>query len=58
MELETHVTIAVRLKRIRRETAIPLWELAQEVGRLLNGLLAALKRKPGSLDKETETRGQ
>jgi four helix bundle protein len=48
-ELETHLTLAVRLNLLAREATLPVWNLAQEVGRLLNGLINALKRKPQSL---------
>ena len=58
MELETHVTIAVRLNLVDRESAVPLWESAQEVGRLLNGLIAALKRDPPTRDQGSGVRDQ
>jgi len=45
-ELETHLLIAVRLDYIDRETAKPIWELMQVVGRLLSGLIRALKDGP------------
>ena len=45
MEVETHLTIAARLQLISREEAVPLWNLAQQVGKLLNGLVAALREK-------------
>ena len=44
MELETQLAIAVRLEYSNREEAIPLWELTQDVGRLLNGLIRSLKK--------------
>lgn len=45
MELETHLTIAVRLKFLRRESALPAWNLSQEVGKLLNALITSLRKK-------------
>lgn len=47
-ELETHVTIAVRLNFITREQAMEGWNLCQEVGKMLNKLIQSLedKRRP------------
>ncbi|MFH1419039.1 MAG: four helix bundle protein [Planctomycetota bacterium] len=45
MELETHLTLAVRLTLLARQDVLPAWDLAQQVGKLLNGLIAALRRK-------------
>ncbi len=45
MEVETHLAIAVRLKLLDRDKVLPAWDLAQQVGKLLNGLIAALRRK-------------
>ncbi len=42
-ELETHVTIAVRLEFITRDQAMEVWDLSQEVGRMLNKLIRALE---------------
>jgi len=47
MELETHLAIALRLKFIDDDTLRETWGLAQEVGRLLNGLIRALEKKKG-----------
>lgn len=44
-EVETHVTIAVRLDFIVREDALKVWELCQEVGRMLNKLIQSLEVK-------------
>lgn len=44
MEVETHLTIAVRLGFLTREQTLPAWQLAQQVGRMLTKLSAALKR--------------
>jgi len=41
-ELETHVALAVRLEYVGREEAVEVWELSQEVGRILNRLMASL----------------
>jgi four helix bundle protein len=41
-ELETQILIALRLGFFTDETQQPLWDLAQEVGRLMNGLRASL----------------
>lgn len=45
MELETQLILAQRRKYVPREDAIKAWELAQEVGRMLNGLIASIQRK-------------
>ncbi|MBM3188245.1 MAG: four helix bundle protein [Chloroflexi bacterium] len=42
-ELETHLQLAVRLGYLTEEGIERTWGLAQEVGRLLNGLLRALR---------------
>ena len=42
LELETHLTIAVRLQYVTRDKAVPAWQLCQSVGMLLNKLLASL----------------
>jgi len=44
-ELETHLTLAVRLDLLDREAVLPIWDLCQRVGQLLNALIAALRRK-------------
>lgn len=46
MEIETHLMIAVRLKQIQREDAIPAWQLSQRVGQMLTKLIQALKQEP------------
>ncbi|MFI4862106.1 MAG: four helix bundle protein [Phycisphaerales bacterium JB063] len=38
-ELETQIIAAVRVDRIQREHAVPSWELCQEVGKMLTGLI-------------------
>ena len=42
-ELETHVALAVRLEFVTREEALEVWDLSQEVGRILNKLIASLE---------------
>ena len=41
-ELETQITISVRVKRLSREHATEAWELSQEVGRMLTGLIKSV----------------
>ena len=43
MEVETHLQIGVRLTYLERDRARPTWELLQETGRLLNGLIRSLE---------------
>ena len=43
-EVETHVLLAGRLELASAETYQPVLALAEEVGRLINGLLNSLKR--------------
>ncbi len=45
-ELETLLTIAVRLKFIQRTQAVEVWKLAQEVGQMLNRLIHSLEPSP------------
>ncbi len=44
-EVETLLTLCVRLNMINRETMLPAWNLAQSTGKLLTALHRAL-RKP------------
>ncbi len=44
MEIETHLMIAVRLKQLERDAAIPTWQLTQRVGQMLTKLIQALKK--------------
>lgn len=44
-ELETHVTISVRLDFIVREKATEVWNLCQEVGKMLSRLIQSLEHK-------------
>ncbi|HPO17112.1 MAG TPA: four helix bundle protein [Candidatus Hydrogenedentes bacterium] len=45
-ELETLLTIAVRLKFIQRTQAVEVWKLAQEIGQMLNKLIHSLESSP------------
>lgn len=42
-EVETQILIAIRLKYVSRQEASHVLQLAAEVGRLINGLLRALR---------------
>jgi len=39
MEVETHLILAVRVKKLDRTEAIKAWELAQEVGKMLTQMI-------------------
>ncbi len=43
MELETQLTLCVRLKLVDRQAVEPLWQTAQRVGQMLNKLIESLK---------------
>jgi four helix bundle protein len=45
-ELETHLTLAVRLGFLPRERVLDSWTLTQAVGKMLNRLIGALESKP------------
>lgn len=45
-ELETHLIIAVRLELVRRENTVGVWNLTQDVGKMLRKLSESLARKP------------
>ena len=47
-ELETHLLLAVRLQLVSRDALLPIWQLSQEVGRMLTRLIRSLKTKPVS----------
>src|SRR5438105_20651 len=40
-EVETLLTLSVRLKRIDRQQTLPVWRQSQDVGRLLTRLIAS-----------------
>ena len=42
-ELETHVAIAVRLGYAEREDALYVWEIAQEVGKMLQSMIRTMQ---------------
>jgi four helix bundle protein len=44
-ELETHITLAVRLGFVGREKAAVVWNMAQEVGKMLSGMTRSLQDK-------------
>ena len=44
MELETQLALAARLKYTDRQTAMDLWKQAQEIGKMLNGLVTSLRQ--------------
>lgn len=46
-EFETHLTLAVRLEFIDRDQAVKVWDLCQDVGRMLNKLIRSLERQSG-----------
>ncbi|MFH1085076.1 MAG: four helix bundle protein [Chloroflexota bacterium] len=45
-ELETHLMIAQRLGYLKEQDLPEAWTLAEETGRLLNGLIRALRSAP------------
>jgi len=42
MELETHVILAVRTKRLSREDALEAWNLCQQVGKMLTTMISKM----------------
>lgn len=42
-ELETQMILCYKLKFIDRDTLTPVWDIAQQVGKLLSGLLRSLR---------------
>lgn len=44
-ELETHNTIAVRLGFVPREQAVPVWDMTQEIGKMLTTMIRTLQKK-------------
>ncbi len=45
-ELETHITLAVRLNFATREKAAIIWSMTQEVGKMLSSMIRTLQGKP------------
>ncbi len=54
MEIETHLTLAARLKLVSRQDAIVPWKLSQQVGQMLTKLIAPLR--PETRHPKPETR--
>ncbi|MGC4031009.1 MAG: four helix bundle protein [Tepidisphaeraceae bacterium] len=48
MELETQFALVVRLNLIDRDAVLPLWEVAQSVGKMLTALRRSLDRRLSS----------
>jgi len=44
LEMETCLLIAQRLGYAKRSDLVPIWQQAQTVGRLLNGLMRSLEK--------------
>jgi four helix bundle protein len=58
-EIETLLTLAVRLGKLNRHFAMKPWKLAQETGQMLHRLIRALTitpARPGTQDPEPGTR--
>jgi len=47
-EVETHLTIVVRLGLVTPERARDVWDCAQDVGKMLTKLIQSLERQPRS----------
>jgi len=54
MEVETHLTLAVRLKLVSRQVVMSSWKLSQQVGQMLTKLIASLQ--PDTRTPTPETR--
>ncbi|NEP08731.1 MAG: four helix bundle protein [Symploca sp. SIO2C1] len=52
-ELETHLLIAERLSYLENSELHPVFELADEVGKMLNTLIKALKERQKNLKSNT-----
>ena len=48
-EVETHLEIAIRLEYLSQDQVRQAWDLLQDTGRLLNGLIRALENRNGGL---------
>lgn len=61
MEVETQLHIALRLKFVDDDQFAPVWDMVQETGRLLHGLIRSLRRSVKeatasySIDNELDT---
>ncbi len=54
-ETETHLLIAIRLTCVRKEQVRKAWELAQQVGHMLNGLIRSKRSYIEGNGKISET---
>ena len=52
-ELETHIAITVRLEFLEREKALPIWDMDQDVGKMLTKLIQSLKRQESITPKSS-----
>jgi four helix bundle protein len=55
-EVETHLTLVVRLGFASPERVLETWNLAQDVGKMLTKLIASLEPKPHCVSAKPETR--
>lgn len=53
-ELETHLLISVRLEIVQRESIAEVWNLSQEVGKMLTKLVRSLERDKKTLNPKPE----
>ncbi len=53
-ELETQLTIAVRLGFTDKTSALPLWEMAQDIGKMLTRLHQSLSKGEGKKIEQRE----
>lgn len=54
-ELETHLVISVRLEIVQRESIAEVWNLSQEVGKMLTKLVRSLERDKETLNPKPQT---
>ena len=57
-ELETHLALAVRLRFLTKDQVLPVWDMAQSVGKMLTRLIQTLqpaRAKPEPRDPRPET---
>jgi len=55
-EVETHLTLVVRLDFVPRDRVLETWGLAQDVGKMLTKLISALEPRSGGVLPKPETR--
>ncbi|HOX08271.1 MAG TPA: four helix bundle protein [Planctomycetota bacterium] len=58
MELETQLLLSERLKYASKAELQPVWDLSQQVGRLLGGLVRAMEKDPGRVPHVPATSNQ